>query len=180
VSAALSLSLPVPGSVGRRDRQPDVETAVKKPSTPHRRGLNEGALADILGYRVVQAQIATHALFMQSVGDPMDLRPVEYSLLLMLQANAHVTPTQLARSLVLTAPKLTILLDRLQERGLITRVRSATDGRSQHVLLTEAGAELARRGSDPAVLMAMSLDDVLSAGERAMLMELLQKVAASR
>ena len=28
----------------------DVETDVKKPSTPHRRGLNEGALSDILGY----------------------------------------------------------------------------------------------------------------------------------
>lgn len=184
MSAALSLSLSSPGmsagSVGRRDRQPDVETAVKKPSTPHRRGLNEGALADILGYRVVQAQIATNALFMQVVGDPLDLRPVEYSLLLMLQANAHVTPTQLARSLVLTAPKLTILLDRLQDRGLVSRVKSATDGRSQHVLLTDAGAALARRGSEASLLIEMSLQDVLTPGERGILMELLQKVADSR
>jgi DNA-binding MarR family transcriptional regulator len=151
-----------------------------KKNSSSRRGLNEGILGEMVGFQVVRAQIATHALFMQHVGDPLDLRPVEYSLLLLLQVNTQVTPKQLAQTLVLTGPKLTILLDRLQERGLITRVRSATDGRSQHVLLTEAGAELARRGSDPAVLMAMSLDDVLSAGERAMLMELLQKVAASR
>ncbi|RZS47562.1 DNA-binding MarR family transcriptional regulator [Sphaerotilus mobilis] len=157
---------------------PDVPSTKK--SHPHRRGLAEGALADILGYRVVQAQIATHALFMQHVGDPMDLRPVEYTLLQMLRSNTQVTPKQLAQSLVLTAPKLTILLDRLQERGLITRVRSDTDGRSQHVLLTDDGAELAQRGSEQAVLLEMSLQDVLTPGERAILMELLQKVADSR
>ncbi|MGY0197738.1 MarR family winged helix-turn-helix transcriptional regulator [Leptothrix sp. BB-4] len=151
-----------------------------KKSSPHRRGLAEGALADILGYRVVQAQITTHALYMQHIGEPMDLRPVEYSLLLMLQANSQVTPKQLAQSLVLTAPKLTILLDGLQKRDLITRVRNDTDGRSQHVLLTDAGRELARRGSDQALLLEMSLQDVLSPGERAILMELLQKVADAR
>jgi DNA-binding MarR family transcriptional regulator len=164
----------------KTDVERDVEPPPKKPPTPHRRGLDEGALADILGYRIVQAQLTTHALFMQVVGEPMDLRPVEYSLLLMLQANTHVTPTQLARSLVLTAPKLTILLDRLQDRGLVTRVKSATDGRSQHVLLTATGTALAHRGSDAAVLIEMSLQEVLTPAERAILMELLRKVADSR
>ncbi len=151
-----------------------------KKSNPHRRGLAEGALADILGYRVVQAQITTHALFMQHIGEPMDLRPVEYTLLQMLLANSQVTPKQLAQSLVLTAPKLTLLLDRLQERELVTRVRNDTDGRSQHVLLTDAGRALALRGADAALLLEMGLRDVLTPGERAMLMELLQKVADAR
>jgi DNA-binding MarR family transcriptional regulator len=151
-----------------------------KKSSAHRRGLAEGALADILGYRVVQAQITTHALFMQLIGEPMDLRPVEYTLLQMLLANSQVTPKQLAQSLVLTAPKLTILLDRLQERSLISRVRSDTDGRSQHVLLTDEGRALAERGAEAALLLDMGLRDVLSPGERAILMELLQKVADAR
>ena len=154
-------------------------TGMLKKKSSSRHGLDEGVLGEIVGYQVVRAQIATHALFMQHVGDPLDLRPVEYSLLLLLQVNDQVTPKQLAQTLVLTAPKLTILLDRLQERGLINRVRSDTDGRSQHVLLTDAGAELARQGSNTARLMEMSLDDVLSPAERAMLMELLKKVAAS-
>jgi DNA-binding MarR family transcriptional regulator len=162
------------------DLLPPTDVSSPKKSSPHRRGLAEGALADILGYRVVQAQITTHALFMQHIGDPMDLRPVEYSLLQMLQANTQVTPKQLAQSLVLTAPKLTILLDGLQKRDLITRVRNDTDGRSQHVLLTEAGQALARRGSDAALLLEMSLQGVLTPGERAILMELLQKVADAR
>lgn len=178
VSVTSSTVMPV--SPGARGVQKPAESSdVKKPHHP-RRGLNEGALAEILGYRIVQAQIATHALFERAVGEPLDLRPVEYSLLLMLQANAHVTPTQLARALVLTAPKLTLLLDRLQERGLIERVKSATDGRSQHVLLTAAGADLARQGSDAAVLIEMSLEEVLTPGERVLLLELLQKVADSR
>ncbi|MDP4302017.1 MarR family winged helix-turn-helix transcriptional regulator [Leptothrix discophora] len=168
-----------PGAAAPASNEVAAVPSTKK-SHSHRRGLAEGALADILGYRVVQAQITTHALFMQHVGDPMDLRPVEYTLLQMLQANSQVTPKQLAQSLVLTAPKLTILLDRLQERGLITRVRSDTDGRSQHVLLTGEGAALARRGSEQAVLLEMELRDVLTPGERAILMELLQKVADAR
>lgn len=157
---------------------------MKKPPRPRPAtlsgGLHEGVLGSILGYRVVQAQLTTHALFMRHVGEPLDLRPVEYSLLLLLVANEQVTPKQLSQALVLTAPKLTILLDRLQERGLISRVRNDTDGRSQHVLLTDTGRDLATRGSEAATLVEMSLQDCLTPGERGLLMELLEKVAVAR
>jgi len=142
--------------------------------------LSDGALGDVLGYQIAKARLATHELFMRHAGEPLQLRPAEYSLLLLLQANALPTPKQLAAALGLTAPKLTIMLDKLQERGVLTRVRSDTDGRSQHVLLTEAGTALAGQCSAAAQHMEDSLQDNLSRAERAMLIELLQKVAASR
>ena len=138
--------------------------------------LDEGALASVLGYHISQAVVTTLGLFARHVGEPLDLRPVEFSLLLLLQANEQVTPKQLAQALALSAPNLTILLDRLQERGVIERVRSDSDRRSQNVLLTAAGAELAQRCVALCATMEQDLDDCLTPGEHLLLIELLQKV----
>lgn len=71
-----------------------------------------------------------------------------------------------------------MLLDRIQDRGLVERVRSAVDRRSQQVLLTSAGQELVQGLEARVPGMEVELDAVLSPAERAMLIELLQKVAA--
>ncbi|MEX8518559.1 MAG: MarR family winged helix-turn-helix transcriptional regulator [Leptothrix sp. (in: b-proteobacteria)] len=142
--------------------------------------LLQGVLADVVGYQIVQAQITTRSMYFRHVGEVLELRPVEYSLLMLLHANRAVTPKQLAQALELSAPNLTILLDKLQERGLLERVRSDTDRRSQHVLLTEAGQALAQRAVECTPLMEAELTDCLSPAERAMLLELLGKVAGYR
>jgi DNA-binding MarR family transcriptional regulator len=138
--------------------------------------LDEGALHSVLGYHISQASVTTLGLFARHVGEPLDLRPVEFSLLLLLLANEQVTPKQLAQALALSAPNLTILLDRLQERGVIERVRSEADRRSQNVLLTSAGTELTQRCMALCTTMEQDLDGCLTPGEHLLLIELLQKV----
>ncbi|WP_040690036.1 MarR family winged helix-turn-helix transcriptional regulator [Nocardia vinacea] len=54
----------------------------------------------------------------------------------------RLTPTELMRSAMITSGGVTQRLDRLEERGLVTRARSEHDGRGVHVTLTEAGREL--------------------------------------
>ncbi|WP_433192438.1 MarR family winged helix-turn-helix transcriptional regulator [Nocardia sp. CA-107356] len=54
----------------------------------------------------------------------------------------RLTPTELMRSAMITSGGITQRLDRLEERGLVTRTRSEHDGRGVHVTLTEAGREL--------------------------------------
>lgn len=140
--------------------------------------LRLGALADIVGYHVAQAAVYTTATFERHVGQPLNLRKVEYSLLLLLQANPPQTPKRLGQALALSAPNLTLLLDRLAQRGLIRRERSTTDRRSHHIVLTEAGAALTARGI--AAVDAMEADTAegrLSCAERLMLIELLRKLA---
>lgn len=161
----------------------DPAPAPAAPARPSRRAasaraqeLDEGALGGVLGYHISQAVVTTLGLFARHVGEPQDLRPVEFSLLLLLQANEQVTPKQLAQTLALSSPNLTILLDRLQERGVIERVRSDSDRRSQNVLLTAAGAELAQRCVALCATMEQDLDDCLTPGEHLLLIELLQKV----
>ncbi|MGY1746253.1 MarR family winged helix-turn-helix transcriptional regulator [Blastococcus sp. SYSU D00695] len=51
----------------------------------------------------------------------------------------QLTPTALMRTALVTSGAITQRLDRLEERGLITRARSASDGRGVVVTLTDAG-----------------------------------------
>jgi len=134
-------------------------------------------LSDVLGYHVAQAAVTTVDMFERHIGQPFGLRKVEYSLLLLVLANGPLTPKRLGQALALSAPNLTLLLDRLQGRDLIRRERSAIDGRSQNIVLTEAGLRLAETTAAAASAMEAELADRLSRAERLMLIELLRKVA---
>ena len=138
--------------------------------------LSLGPLEGILGFHLARAAVATYAAFERSIGEPFGLRRVEFSLLVLLLANAPVTPKQLLHALALTAPKLSLLVDGLVERGLVRRDRNPADGRSQHLVLTERGRTLATAAADAAVLMEQVLQSRLTRAEHGMLIELLDKV----
>ena len=140
-------------------------------------GLSLGVLEDLLGYHLAQATVITMGTFARHIGEPLGLRKVDYSLLMLLQANGPLSPKRLGQVLALSAPNLTLLLDRLQQRALIRRERSATDGRSQNIVLTESGQRLAEQGASSAAPMEAELADRLSRAEHLMLIELLRKVA---
>jgi len=72
------------------------------------------------------------------------LTPQQYNLLRLLRAEHPATlPTlTLASRLVSHAPDITRMLDKLADRGLIVRARSAADRRSVQVGITRAGSAL--------------------------------------
>jgi DNA-binding MarR family transcriptional regulator len=143
-------------------------------------GVDESCLDHLLGYGLAQASIPVRQVFVRHVGEPMGLRPVEFTILVLLAANPGATARQLAQALSLAAPNITILLDRLAERGFLERVRSEADRRAQHIHLTPAGADLARRAHAVSKTMEHEVLRDLTEAERAMLLELLQKVARQR
>jgi len=150
---------------------------------PRARGsapLDAALLAHLVGYRLSRAAVPARRVFQRHVGAPLALRPVEFSLLMLLLANERASPTQLAATLDVTPPKMTALVDRLAERGLVRRQRSAADGRAFDVLLTPEGRALVQRARRIAQTMEDDwLAQVLSPAERAMLLELLAKLAHS-
>lgn len=143
-------------------------------------GLDQSCLQHVLGYQLAQAEIPTTKIFARSIGKPLELRPVEFTILLLLAHNRDVTQKQLAQTLAVAAPGMTVLLDRLAARGLVARERNAGDRRSQFVRLTEEGEALARRAHEVSLSMEQELLRHLSAAEQAMLFELLAKVARHR
>lgn len=147
--------------------------------TPHAR-LSEAALHGVAGYQLAQASIVTTLVFANAVGGPRSLRPVEYTVLALVQANPGVTARQLARGLAVTPPNIAVWIDRLEARGLVARSKSAADARMQHLSATADGARLARDATQALLHSEAAALAALSAAERAMLVELLHKVALQR
>jgi DNA-binding MarR family transcriptional regulator len=133
----------------------------------------------LLGFRLALAEVGTRRVFQRHVGTPFQLRPVEFTLLMLLRANPAVTPKRLAQALRLSPPNVTVLVDRLAGRGLVQRQRSPDDGRATILQLTDVGADLAQRAFRASRNMEEGLLQALTPGERALLGELLQKLAAS-
>ncbi len=146
-------------------------------TAPPSGALDQSAMQHLIGYRLTLAEVASRRVFQRHIGTPFKLRPVEFTILVLLLANPQATPKQLALTLGMPPPNVTVLLDRLAERGLVQRQRSATDGRATNLLLTDKGTELARRAQRVSLDMESGLLSALSAAERAMLGELLHKLA---
>jgi DNA-binding MarR family transcriptional regulator len=139
--------------------------------------LDDAALGHLVGYRLARADVPARRAFMRHVGVPLKLRPVEFSLLVLLLANGSASAKQLAQSLDVPPPQVTMLVDRMADRGLVVRGRSARDGRAIELRLTAEGEDLARRAHRVSETMEASVLQPLSPAERAMLFELLAKLA---
>lgn len=139
--------------------------------------LDTGSVHHLMGYLLAMASVHTRRAFQDSLGTPFDLRTVEFTLLMLLLQNTGASPKQLARTLDMPAPNVTVLVDKLVARGLIERRRSSTDGRGLLVLLTADGLALARRAHAESKRSEAELLQRLSPAEQAMLRELLLKLS---
>ena len=134
-------------------------------------------MGHLIGYQITQANVSSRKVFTRHIGEPYKLSPVEFTILMLVAHNRDATQKQLSQALAVSAPNVTALIDRMNERDLLKRVRNETDRRSQHVRLTRKGAALVREAREVSLTMERDLLRHLSEAERAMLIELLQKVA---
>lgn len=155
----------------------------KDPAAPTDRtpqaALSEGPAHELVGYQLAQAQIVTDRVFDEQMAE-IGLRRLAFTVLALVQANPDVTARQLARALGVTPPNITVCLDQLQARALVARSRSELDGRLQHLRLTRAGTQLLRQAAQQLREGERTALAVLSDAERALLVELLHKVARAR
>ncbi|MES2957539.1 MAG: MarR family transcriptional regulator [Pseudomonadota bacterium] len=142
--------------------------------------LDEERLHGLVGYQLAQATVATDRVFRQQVGEPFGLRPVEYTLLTLIGDNPGGSSSSLAQALAVTAPNITMWIDRLVGRGLVRRRQSSTDRRKQELRLSAEGVRLVAQATDRLVEGERAALGGLSSAERAMLLELLHKVAQLR
>jgi DNA-binding MarR family transcriptional regulator len=166
--------------VGQRGRMADMsqKKLPKSERTPAGQ-LEEARLQSVLGYQLAQAAIVTSDLFVAHAREPFGLRPVEYTVLTLIAENPGGSLARLARALAVTAPVITVMVDQLEERGLVQRSQSAEDRRSQVLHTTRKGSELVRNATE-SIIAAEREKLPLTAGEHAMLLELLHKVACAR
>ena len=87
----------------------------------------------------------------------------------------QLTPTGLMRTALVTSGAITQRLDRLEERGLITRERSAEDGRAVVVSLTAAGSAALDAALPDHLATERTLLEGMSEEDRDRLAELLRR-----
>ncbi len=138
--------------------------------------LDQSRLTHLVGYAATRASVELKKSFSKHLG-PLQLKAVEFSILVLVASNEQVNQKQLGQALDVSPPNLAVTLDRMVERGWVERVRSTEDRRSQIVVLTKAGQALEQRAEKIAATMENETLQVLSAAERLLLLELLLKVA---
>ncbi|HEX2648345.1 MAG TPA: MarR family transcriptional regulator [Burkholderiales bacterium] len=135
--------------------------------------LRQGALPQLLGYRLRLAQQAVFRDFAESVHG---LSPGRVGLLIYIDANPGVTQSRLAEAVRRDRSTMVGVLDELEERALIER-RRGTDRRTNGLWLTRAGRTLLTRAVRDIAAHERRIAARLNAAERRVLLELLGKIA---
>jgi DNA-binding MarR family transcriptional regulator len=140
-------------------------------------GLDQSELKKYPGYLLARSRFLAFRTFERKVGKPLALKPVEFSVLLLMDSNEDVSQAQLAQALGVAAPNMTGILRRLEERGLVAREPSPTDRRVQHLVPTREGSKLLANAIAASRKMDQEWMSPLSKVEQAMLLELLGRLA---
>jgi DNA-binding MarR family transcriptional regulator len=141
--------------------------------------LDQSRLTHLVGYAASRASVELKKSFAEHLG-PLELKAVEFSILVLVASNEEVNQKRLGMALDVSAPNMAVTLDRMVERGWVERVRSSKDRRAMIVHLTKPGRELVQRAERIATTMEDQALQMLSRAERALLIELLLKVAWRR
>lgn len=110
----------------------------REPARAGRKPVALGALTDHLGYSVRRLQVWIFQDFVRALA-PFDIRPAQYSVLIVIEANQGLSQADLAQRLGIERARLVRLLDALERRGLTRRRPSPADRRAHALHLTRAG-----------------------------------------
>ncbi len=134
-------------------------------------------LRELLGFQLRRAHMLFALHWQLSFRDqPVAITPVQGGMLLLIGHQPGLSQVALARLMDVEGPTLVQAIDRLEESGLVDRLRRVDDRRSYALSLTPAGqAVLAAVESFVPHREAELLVD-LSAEERVTLLDLLQRV----
>jgi DNA-binding MarR family transcriptional regulator len=138
-----------------------------------RRPLDIGVLDDHLGYFVRRLQVWVFQDFIRTLA-PIDIRPAQYSVLVVIAANPGLSQSDLADRLGIERARLVRLLDRLERRGLTRRLPSRADRRSHALRLTPAGRRTLREANMLAARHEAQLVERLGSERRKLLMSVLK------
>lgn len=135
--------------------------------------LAQGALPDLLGYRLRLAQQAAFRDFAASV---QGLSPGRVGLLILIDANPGVTQSRLAEAVQRDRSTMVGVVDQLEARGLVER-RQGDDRRTNGLWLTRPGRQLLARALRRIAEHERRIAARLSAAERNRLLQLLDKIS---
>jgi DNA-binding MarR family transcriptional regulator len=135
-----------------------------------------GFLSDAVGFYLRTAHEAAFRAFLKRVEDS-STPPWRMAILVLIDANPGLTQVALARATKRDTSSLTPALDDLCERGLVTRIRQASDRRSYALKLTPAGKRAMQKLKASAEAHERELDRLVGRQQRAEFIRTLKRIA---
>jgi DNA-binding MarR family transcriptional regulator len=135
-------------------------------------------LSNAVGYALRRAQVAVFADFIAALAE-VDLRPAQYGILLVIDANPGLSQRDVCALLGLKQANLVAMINELAARGLTERRNAPSDQRSYALHLTARGRDLLLRARALQKKHEDRMTRRLGAAERALLLSLLERLTAS-
>jgi len=150
---------------------PAPATRAPRPAKPAR--LDLGVLEEHLGYFVRRLQVWVFQDFIRTLA-AIDIRPAQYSVLVVIAANPGASQSQIAATLGIERARLARLLDKLEKRGLVDRLESPSDARSYTLRLTRDGNRTLKRAKTLAAVHEARLAETLGSERRKVFLDCLR------
>ncbi len=115
------------------------------PSTTPPPEIREYQLAESVGYLIARVKSTMSNMVTQRSMAELGITSTQASILFMVASGKCLLAAELAREYGIDASAVTRLIDRLEKRGLLTRVRSSEDRRVVRLALTAEGCAIAAR-----------------------------------
>ena len=106
--------------------------------------VSDATLRRFIGYRLKRAFNALRA-DLAGVLEPLGLRMITYSALVLIVDNPGLRPSRLAEALAIERPNMVAILDELEGMDLIQRARDPHDRRAHTLTATPEGRRLCTR-----------------------------------
>jgi len=136
-------------------------------------------VACLLSHALIGASVTIDQIFEASVGAVHGLRQVEFTLLQLIARTPGINQKQLCDAVGMSAPRMTLVLDRMLDRRLIGPSPVSHDRRCRCVELTQQGHALALE-THQCLLQGEAQTLPLTCGEREFLCELLHRIGRRR
>lgn len=133
-------------------------------------------LEGLIGYTLRRSQVAVSRSFVQLFSD-LDVRQTQLGVLNIIEGSPGLKPSQIGAAIGIKRANVGPLLDELEARGLVRREPSPSDRRSQALFLTRRGTALMAELHQREAAHEERIAAFLSPEERAVLLDLLRRVA---
>ena len=149
--------------------------AAKSADVPGSPGLAFRGLDELIGYRLRRAQSAVHRDY-NIMFDELKLTQKQTGVLWLVNVNPGIAQGTIGAALGMDRATMMVLVDRLEGRGLIRRMRSARDARQRELFATPAGERMMKKVQDLTVRHERRLKTLFTSSELRLFEDLLQRL----
>lgn len=138
--------------------------------------VDTSGLGDFVGYAIRRAQLAVFQEFKTWMAE-FEVTTAQFSVLLLVRDNPGLNQKTLAGTLGVETPRMVLIVDYLENRGLVTRLASTVDRRARAIFLTAPGRKLLRQLDRRSAEYERRIVERLRGDDKATLMRMLRHLA---